>query len=440
MDLSGRGDWPGIIGCRDLISSNPGDALERICLPLLSLLIGAFLGLLFAAPAGAVEITLAKAIPLALAHNPDLAATAQELKVAAGEQIRSQYISQFNPEVYTDFDYRTRDGRSNSQDWHVALSQELEVFGQRALRMKSANLGYAETTDLVRDRHRLLTAAVRLTFLEALRAQRQESLLGELEKLDSRLLAAARARLKAGEIGYIDYNLAEVRHGQSARALLEARQRYRLQCTSLGRLLGGAAGPQPEPTGDFSLQLAGFDVESLLAAAHRNRPDLRARELEVARLDAEAALNQRLALPNPRVGAFGGHELNAEHPAGVTLSFPIPLFNRRQAEAAIIEARRRQADYRLAANQLDIDKEVRDAYDAYVTARRAFTIYQDQVLAPARESFDLLERAFKAGKIDLLSVSVAERQAYDARAAYLDTWFNVHAAEVALELATGAGS
>ncbi|HZO82031.1 MAG TPA: TolC family protein [Candidatus Binataceae bacterium] len=389
--------------------------------------------------AAAAGVTLAEAIPLALAHNPDLAATAQELRVAAGEQIRAGYLSQFNPQLDSEFDYRPRDHRSNSQDWRVGLSQELEIFGQRALRMKSANLGYAETAALVRDRRRLLTAAVRMTFLEALRAKQQLALVGELERLDSRLLTAARARLKAGEIGYIDYNLAEVRHGQSARALLEARQRYQLQCTSLGRLLGGAAGPQPEPAGDFDLKLSGFDVESLLAAAHRNRPDLRAREIELARLDAEAALNRRLVLPNPRIGAFGGHELNAEHPFGVSLSFPLPLFNRRQAEVAIIDARRRQADYRLAANKLDIDKEVRDAYIAYTTASRALAIYQDEVLAPARESFSLLERAFQAGKIDLLSVSVAERQAYDARASYLDTWFSVRAAEVALELATGGG-
>jgi len=84
-----------------------------------------------------------------------------------------------------------------------------------------------------------------------------------------------------------------------------------------------------------------------------------------------------------------------------------------------------------------VEREVRDAYNAYVAARRTMRIYQDQVLAPARDSFDLLERAFHAGKIDLLSLSVAERQAFDARATYLDAWFNLHAAEVTLQLATG---
>ena len=387
--------------------------------------------------ATASEVTLDHAISLAIATNPDFAATEQELNIAAGEQIRSRYLSQFNPQAGADFAYRPRGGQSNSQDWHVILSQEIEVFGQRALRMKTANLGWRQSAAMVHDRLRLLNAAVKMTFLEALRARQQTQLLGELEKLDSRLYQAARMRLTAGEIGQIDYNLAEVRYGETSRALIEARERYRAQRSRLGRLLGGAAGPEPEPADDYTLKLPAFDLSSLVEIAVRNRPDLRAGELEITRLETEATLNKRLALPNPQIGAFFGHEENTQHPAGVALGFSVPLFNRRQAEAAIIEAQRRQADYKLRARILDVEREVRDAYNAYLTARRTMGIYQDQILAPARESFDLLEKAFQAGKIDLLSLSVAERQAYDARAAYLDAWFNLHAAEVALQLTTG---
>src|SRR5277367_509070 len=71
--------------------------------------------------AAASELTLENAISLAIAHNPDLAAAEQELKVAAGEQIRAGYLSQFNPQVGTEFAYRLRNGRSNSQDWGLAL-------------------------------------------------------------------------------------------------------------------------------------------------------------------------------------------------------------------------------------------------------------------------------------------------------------------------------
>jgi outer membrane protein TolC len=47
----------------------------------------------------------------------------------------------------------------------------------------------------------------------------------------------------------------------------------------------------------------------------------------------------------------------------------------------------------------------------------------------------LLEEAFKAGKLDILSVSVVERQAFEAQIGYLDAWFNLAAARVSLEIA-----
>jgi outer membrane protein TolC len=60
------------------------------------------------------------------------------------------------------------------------------------------------------------------------------------------------------------------------------------------------------------------------------------------------------------------------------------------------------------------------------------------VVGPARESFGLLEEAFTAGKLDLLSVSVAERQAFEAQIGYLDAWFNLASARVSLDLAVGS--
>src|SRR5215472_12303279 len=221
----------------------------------------------------ASEVTLGNAVALALAQNPDLGAARQEIDVAAGEQIRARYLSQFNPQFGTDFMFRPRGGRSNSQDWHVMLSQEIEIFGQRALRLKSANLGWDQSKALTRDRQRLLIGAVRLNFLDALRVRRQVDLVGELEKLDQRLYEAARQRLKAGEIGQIDYNLAEVRYGQTSHALVQARERYRAQRSSLGRLLGGAIGPEPVPVDDYHLKLPATDLESLVAVALRERPD-----------------------------------------------------------------------------------------------------------------------------------------------------------------------
>jgi outer membrane protein, heavy metal efflux system len=385
----------------------------------------------------AAEVTIDQAVEIAVEKNPDLAAAANELLIASGEIQRASYISQFNPQIIGGFDYRTRYGKSNSQDWRIGLSQELEIFGQRGLRQQSAKLGYQRTESEVRNQVRLLTAAVKMTFYDALRARVRSKLLTELQALNRKMADAARTRFDVGEIGQIDFNLARVRYGESRSALINGQQIYRLQCSSLGRLLGNALGPEPEPAGELRAEAVQIDMEKLLDEAKEKRPDLRAARVEISRLQSEAALNARLALPNPTIGAFVGHEQNTERPVGIALSIPLPIFNRRQGEATAIAGRLAQAQQRLRATQLNVEHEVRDAYGRYVAAFQALQASREDVVAPARESFGLLEGAFNAGKLDLLSLSVAERQAFDAQMGYLDAWFNVASARTLLDLAVG---
>ncbi len=393
-------------------------------------------------PASAVadsdrEISLSEAVAIALENNPDYAATAKELMVARAELQRANYISQFNPEAEGAGDYKSRTDRSNSQDWRVAISQQLEVFGQPALRRRSAQFGIERTAAEVKNEARLLIAAVKMTFYESIRARSETDLLTELANLDRKLNDAGQARLQAGEISQIDANLARVRYGESERALIESRQRYQLERSSLGRLLGEAAGPQPEPRGGMTIEPLHLDSSRLLEIAKRNRPDYQAAQLEVARLKNEMILNQRLALPNPTFGTFFGHENNTEHFGGITLGIPIPLFNRRQAEATAIAGRLAQARDRQRAIELNLEREVRDAWQRYTSALAVLSVNEKEVVQPARESFDLLEEAFSAGKLDLLRLSVAERQAFEARMGYVSAWFNLVAARVGLELAIG---
>ncbi len=382
------------------------------------------------------QIGLDQALALARRYNPDLSAVRDELIVAKGELQKASYLSPFNLEAAAEGDYRMRATRSNSQDWRIGFIQEFEIFGQRALRRRSAHLGYEAAAAQWQDRSRLLEGATKLTFYDALRARDNVALLSELSKLDQHLLEAARERLQAGEINQIEYNSSQIRYGQSHRAYRQGLEEYRLKRSSLGRLLGGRAGPEPEPAGDLALKLEEVKLETLLANALKTRPDLRARQLQVARSETEIALNRALNLPNPAIGMFVGHENNTERFVGPMFGLSIPLFNRRVGEATIAAGRSAQARDQLRATQLDIEQQVRDAYHRYLTALAALRIYEDEVVMPARESFGLLEAAFTAGKIDLIRLSVAEREAFQARANYINARFDVMAAQVAIELAT----
>lgn len=232
-------------------------------------------------------------------HNPELSAVRQELTVARGELQKASYLTPFNFELASEADYKARSTRSNSQDWRVGFIQEFEIFGQRALRQKSARIGYDTAITRLSDQTRLLQGATKLTFYEAMRVRDELALLAELARLDFNLVQAARTRLDAGEINQVEYNSAQIRYGQSHRALLQGRERYRLLRSSLGRLLGGQAGAEPEPAGGTRLKPIQIEIESLLEGARRTRPDLRSRQFAIAQLDTEITLNRRLNSPNP---------------------------------------------------------------------------------------------------------------------------------------------
>ncbi|HEV3110401.1 MAG TPA: TolC family protein [Candidatus Binataceae bacterium] len=388
-------------------------------------------------PARADQVTLQRALDLMRRHNPELSAVRQELTVARGELQKASYLTPFNFELASEADYKARSTRSNSQDWRVGFIQEFEIFGQRALRQKSARIGYDTAITQLSDQTRLLQGATKLTFYEAMRVRDELALLAELARLDFNLVQAARTRLDAGEINQVEYNSAQIRYGQSHRALLQGRERYRLLRSSLGRLLGGQAGAEPEPAGGTRLKPIQIEIESLLEGARRTRPDLRSRQFAIAQLDTEITLNRRLNSPNPAIGMFFGHDNNTERFIGPLLGFSVPLFNRRVGEETILSGRRAQAKDQLRATELNVEQQVRDAYNNYLTARQSLRIYEDEVEVPARQSFGLLETAFTEGKIDLLRLSIAEREAFEARMAYVDAWFDVLAAQVAIELATG---
>ena len=112
-----------------------------------------------------------QALELMQRNNPELSAVRHELIVAKGELQRASYLSQFNFQVASEGNYRARSTRSNSQDWRVGFIQEFEIFGQRALRQKSARLSYDQSLANLDDQARLLQGATKLTFYDAVRAR-----------------------------------------------------------------------------------------------------------------------------------------------------------------------------------------------------------------------------------------------------------------------------
>jgi cobalt-zinc-cadmium efflux system outer membrane protein len=385
------------------------------------------------------SLTLSESLALARDHNPDLLAARQELDIARGRLVRAHYPNQFNPEIGGGAARRrlADGGPQSSTDFDLTLSQELEVAGQRGKRIEEAEKNLTRVTQQVRDRERLTLAQVKDVFYRGLYLKRRLELFQAVETLNRRLRDIAASRFQAGDVAKMEVNVAEVRLGQARKDTIVAVRDYRNALQELERLLGLEPVGQLTPSGQLTIDPQPFQQDQLLQLAMEHRPDLQAAITEQQRVAAETALTRRLIMPNPTLQAFYRQEEGGDTIAGGALSFPLPLFDRKQAELTQLAGRAGQAGYERHSTELRIQQEVREAFRSYEAAREEVAVFETAVLDRAAENFQLIETSYREGKINLLQLVVVQNDLVNAQFSYVDSLENYWLARTALERAVG---
>jgi cobalt-zinc-cadmium efflux system outer membrane protein len=391
--------------------------------------------------AAAESLTLARAVEIAQQNNPDLLAARQEPDIARARLVKAEYPSQFNPELSGEGGQRDLGAGGSGTDYGIALSQELEVAGQRGKRIAEARANLAAAEQRVNDRTRIITADVRRTFWSVIARGQRRDLLQRVEQLNRRVRDASKARVDAGESPIMEANLAEIRFGQSRKNTIVAERDYAAAMLALKRLLNVPPERALDPAGELRGTPAAYVLADLLTRARQSRPDLLAGRRELTRVDAEAALARRLIVPNPTLEAFYREEASAEgtdHIAGGGVRIPLPVFDRRQGELVALAGRHSQAQFEIDATGRAVEQEVAETFQDYEAARREVEIFERDILARADENFRFIETAYRAGKIDFLQFIVVQNDLVSAQLSYVDSLAAFRTAEVNLERAVGA--
>ena len=389
-----------------------------------------------------LSLTLPEALRLARERNPDLLAARQELEIARGRSVKARYPSQFNPELGSEVTNRSRGEpgeHGSSVDFAVTLSQEVEIGGQRGKRIDEAERNLALVTQRARDRERLILAQVKESFYRALSLRRRFDLFRQVEDLNHRLFDIATARFQAGEVPKMEVNLAEIRLGQTRKDVLTAERDYRNTLREIERLLSQEPRGTAELTGQLAVTPQTFDLQTLTRLALDNRPDLRAADAEIGRIEAEMALTRRLIISNPTVSFMYREEERRGRISGVEVSVPLPVFDRKQAELSQLGSRKGQAGYERQSVELRVRQEVGDALRAYDAAKAEVEVFETAVLERATENFRLIETAYQEGKMNLLQLVVVQNDLITAQLSYVDSLASYWQARAALERATGTG-
>ncbi len=393
--------------------------------------------LLFAQPVFA--ITVGEAVDTALKNNPDLQSVRLEKDTAQGRLDQAGLLLRSNPVIEGSLSRKDTlpDGGEKAKNYEVRLSQEFELAGQRGLRVDAARSGREKALLDIRDRERVLIAAVKDAFARALAAKRKIDLAEEAVKLQEELVASATVKFQTGDISALEQNLADVELGKARRDRMLAERERREALLGLQEVLG------MKPSADFTVEgelpsetPAIPDREKIRDADAPQRSDVQSAAAEVQQAKAAMKLAGREAIPSVTVSGFYNRDTGLNE-AGVMLSFPLPFFDRKQADRKEAAAKAGQALIRQASLERIVVREIEEAHANLIAAVEELNLFKKDVLGKAMENLSLMNLAFKEGKFGFFEVRLAQKDTIDAQFAYLESQVRLQLALNAWEKATG---
>jgi cobalt-zinc-cadmium efflux system outer membrane protein len=399
------------------------------------------LALVAVATAGAARagepLTLAVAVERALAQNTDVRAAEAEVRAAKARLEGASVLLAANPEVSAGVGPRDT-GDRRTIDYEVALSQRIELGGQRGARAAAARaaVGAAEAR-LAATRARI-AAEVRDLLGRAVAASLRAEIAGEAQRLAEQAANAAEKRFKAGDVARIEVNSARLERARATRAELEVELERLAALAELALVLGSEPGAPPDIA--FGLGADGRptarSLDELVGEALASRRDVAAARLDVDAAVAESSLAARAVVPTPALGVSIAREEKADVVLG-TLSFELPFFARNQAERGVASARVQQARITLAGLERRAAQEVRLAAERVRGARRVLDAFDPATTAALAEDLALVTGAYEAGQLDFVRYQLLRREALDARRDRIDALEALNRAEGQLERALG---
>ena len=281
---------------------------------------------------------------------------------------------------------------------------------------------------------------LRLAFYQALTGQERAAVYGSALKDIEEVIRVLREREREGEGARFD----RIRTERERAELLAELELIRAEA-ELDRARMLAFLPPDIPinsvSGQIETTVGVLDAGALVQRALGAREDYRAdqRRLEQFRLEQQAA--ERLRIPEPVVSAglkradVGQNRI--ANGAAVSVSVPIPVFNRGQSEVARFSAEQQRTSARLQVLSQQIRAAVEGTVRAYNVRVQARDRYRQELASTGPELVKIATVAYQEGEIGILQLLDAYRTQRQAQLRMIDIQAAVKEAQIELERAVG---
>lgn len=382
-------------------------------------------------------LPLAEVEEMALRIHPSLKAAGAEVKKNEAElRIARQYP---NPEL-EGLASRQRGLESGEvvTGYSISLSQPLEWPGRRTRKQAAARFGIDAAHHKLTQEQVNVRARCRELYY---RIQANEQVLktaGANLESARKLLDMAEKRVSLGESRPLELVKAKVEFMTMEREYDKVKAGLAGDREALRQFLGETLPP------DFTLAGEGETPEALIPlarwqeAAWSAHPLLAAQSAQVRQAASTLGAERRAWVPEVTVKAFHTRDVDLQATGG-GLSFPLPLWNRKEGEVAKAAAQKSQAEAELEALKQELATKLASQYNLYATAHRQVQAFQTTILPEAAESLRVAQFAYEHGETGLLELLDSRRVYRSVEQEYHTALLDYRLARVEIWRLTGGG-
>lgn len=304
--------------------------------------------------------------------------------------------------------------RDQRLDALLRIDQPLERGGKRELRMEAAEgLERAARSDSL-EVLRTQLALLRSAYYDLKQAEEKVAILGETAELFGRTLAAAQARLKAGDLAAAEVSKVLVDHERAQNDVRAARADLARAGLALGYLIGEqrdaaalrATDPWPRIESPDPEQ-----IERAIAQLVDTRPDVVAAQARVAASDKLRDLAKSQQTRDITVGAqlYRFPSADPNYSVGFGISMPIFTGNDFSGDIRRAEVERYAAIDALERARIVAGNDIRRAASDLAAAGERLARYDATLVDAAQRTAQAVEFAFQRGANSVLEVLDARR-------------------------------
>jgi outer membrane protein, heavy metal efflux system len=401
------------------------------------------------ANSGAVPLTLARALEIALSQNPGLSRAGAQAQALA--EVPPQVGTLPDPVLSLNALNLPTDTFSVSQEAmtqrQVGIGVTLPFPGKLGLREQAADFDAKSAQFDVDETRLVLMRNVRMTWWNLFFLDRAISIVKRNQELLREFVQIAEAKYRTGQGMQSDVLLAQVELSRLLETEINLQASRRTQAAKLNTLLGQAAATSvvlPDQA-DESLPAAP-DFASLHDMALHTRPllSVQRNQLEAARTRVDLA--EKDYYPDFKLGAAYGFRSGSNpngspraNLASLTLSMNLPFFFESRQDHALSQrkAEALREEYGLQDRVAQVDSEIEQALSDYRGSHEQALLFKTGIIPQASQTTAAMLAAYQVDKVDFLSLIRAQVNLYNYETQYWKALSSCWQAWARLEAAVG---